>query len=159
MNQHASRSTRRALAASCALLVAAGAAGPALADSPGFTEPPRAAGLEPVRVELKASRVVGFAPLTVDLKGTAEAADGQAVPLGPFDTAALAVECGSVTIRNGGSQVPVFTSGAALMETDAADPLSRRLIIHRPGTYTMRFLVGTEGRGRVVSNEVQIRVL
>ena len=155
------RSGRKILAAWVAVL-AIGAAAPCLADSAPITQAIADFLLAPARVNLKASRVVGFAPLSLELTGIVRDANGREIRPAPGLRSRLAVESPYFQINNGKRLTPILPVGTTVEGSgglQSTDAWVRTLIIRRPGTYTFRWLVEGEDGVERVSNEVQIRVM
>ena len=137
------------------LALTAAASLPLRADSPGLAEVAPSELLAVANLDLKASRLVGFAPMRVEVSGTFLDAAGREIRMPANAQATLMLE--SPSYRSFGddeSNSPVFTD-----ESTADTSLSRRLVIHQPGTYTLRWVVKDGDRETVLSDEVRIRVL
>jgi hypothetical protein len=137
------------------LALAAVASLPLRADSPAVTDVSACELLDVASLDLKASRMVGFAPMRLEVSGTLIDADGHELHMPAGAEATLLLE--SPSYRSFGDD-----AGASVVfvdHTEDDDSLSRSLVIHQPGTYTLRWVVKDGDRETVQSDEVRIRVL
>ena len=135
---------------------------PAHADSMTVVAPEGEVGLNLERVDIRASRVVGFAPLSVDVSATLRDSDGREMLLAPGASAVLQVESSYYTLQNGTREQQLYSGGQTGLDHRGRPPeeaLSRSLVINRPGTYIVRWSVhGNDGQ-EVFSKDVRIRVM
>ena len=138
------------------------ALGPARADSMTLVAPERELGFDLERVDIHATRVVGFAPLAVAISATLRDSDGREMVLVPGASAVLQVDSSYYSITNGSREQQLYSGGQAGLDHRGRPPeeaLSRSLVINRPGTYIVRWVVrGTDGE-EVLSRDVRIRVM
>jgi hypothetical protein len=143
-----------------ALVILVGA--PALAASLALAQAAPEAALDVARVDIKASRVVGFAPLALEVKATLRDADGRELRPVPGQSAVLQVESSYYTIQNGSREQQLYSGGQTGMDAvgrPREEMLRRTLVINRPGTYTLRWVVRDADGGEVLSRDVKIRVM
>jgi hypothetical protein len=135
---------------------------PARADSISIVAPEREAVFDLERVDIHASRVVGFAPLSVDVQATLRDSAGHEMPLVPGGSAVLQVESSYYSLQNGSRQAQFYSGGETGLDNrgrPAEEALSRSLVINRPGTYIVRWVVRGNDGEEVLSKDVRIRVM
>jgi len=135
---------------------------PAHADSMSLVAPDREVGFDLERVDIRASRVVGFAPLAVDVRATLRDSAGHEMALAPGASAVLQVESSYYSLQNGSRQAQFYSGGQTGLDNrgrPAEEALSRSLVINRPGTYIMRWAVRGNDGEEVLSKDVRIRVM
>lgn len=128
------------------------------ADSPGFLGAAAEAG-RIAQVDLRASRVVGFAPMTVVLTGTVRDDQGRRVELGPDAATRLTVVSPSLSLPDGAVHTPLMSIAQQDADSDRPeDPMSLQLLLSRPGKYTVRFLV-VDGDQQRLSRPIELHVM
>ena len=144
----------RLVAVTIAILVGGGLC---LADSMPAKTPPSSA----VQIELKADRRVGLAPMSLEVSGTLRDADRTTVPLAEGEHAELRVASSYLRLGGAGHDAPMISTETAEFGESLSheDPMKRTLLIQRPGTYTLRWLIEDADGNRIWSNEIQVRVL
>jgi hypothetical protein len=113
------------------------------------------------KVQLKTDRLVGLAPMNLEVSALVENIEESALAVEQGHRVVLEVESAFVHMSTSAQQHAVVSSGTAQFEATAAheDPLKRNLVLHRPGTYTFRWLIEDQEGNRVLSNTVQVKVL
>jgi len=142
--------------------VSALALAPARGDAMSLVAPERQVVFDLEHVDIHASRVVGFAPLAVHFRATLRDSDGREIALAPGASAVLQVDSSYYSVQNGARQQQFYSGGQAGMDDRGRPPeeaLSRSLVINRPGTYIVRWVVAGAGGEEVLSRDVRIRVL
>lgn len=135
---------------------------PARADSMSIVVPESEVVFDLARVDIRASRVVGFAPLSVDVSATLRDAEGHEMFLAPGSSAVLQVESSYYSIQNGGRQQQFYSGGQTGLDhrgRPMSEALNRSLVINRPGTYIVRWVVRGQDGEEVLSKDVRIRVM
>ena len=135
---------------------------PARADSMTIVPPEREVVLDLERVEIRTSRVVGFAPLSVDVQATLRDSEGNEIDLAPGGSAVLQVESSYYSLQNGNRHAQFYSGGQTGLDNrgrPVEEALSRSLVINRPGTYILRWVVRGHDGEEVLSKDVRIRVI
>jgi len=135
---------------------------PARADSMSIVAPDREPVFDLERVDIRASRVVGFAPLSVDVQATLRDSEGRELALAPGGSAVLQVESSYYSLQNGNRQAQFYSGGQTGLDSRGRpleEALTHSLVINRPGTYIMRWVVRGHDGEEVISKDVRIRVM
>jgi hypothetical protein len=135
---------------------------PARADSMSIVAPEREAVFDVERVDIRASRVVGFAPLAVEVHATLRDSEGREIPPAPSVSTELQVESSYYSLQNGNRQAQFYSGGQLGLDNRGRpleEALTRSLVINRPGTYVVRWVVRGNDGEEVISKDVRIRVI
>ncbi len=115
----------------------------------------------PVKVQLKTNRLVGLAPMNLEVSGIVRNADKDKIVVGLDHRIILEVESSFFRMTTGAMKHAVVSTGFAQFEATEQhpDPMKRNLLLQRPGTYTFRWLIEDDQGNRILSNAVEVRVL
>ena len=115
----------------------------------------------PAKVEIKTNRLVGLAPMNLEVSAIVRNADKDEILVGLDHRVVLKVESSFVRMTTGAMKHAVVSTGFAEFEATRQhpDPLKRNLLLQRPGTYTFRWLIEDDQGNRILSNAVEVRVL
>jgi len=113
-------------------------------------------------LRLRASHAVGFAPLRVEVSGTLRDDNDRDIHVESGEDLVLQVEASHFRVVGSDRSTPIVRksqTGVEEEESLSTGPLTRSLVLHKPGTYTLR-LVMDDGTGKqILSNAVKVRVL
>lgn len=115
----------------------------------------------PSRVQLKTDRLVGLAPMNLQVTAIVKNAEKNVVPMGRNHQLVLTVESSFLRMSSGAQQNAVVSTGFAQFEASELhpDPMKRDLLLQRPGTYTFRWVIEDDQGNRILSNAVHVKVL
>lgn len=115
----------------------------------------------PAKVQLKTNRMVGLAPMNLEISAIVQNADKDEILVGLDHRIILQVESSFFRMTTGAMKHAVVSTGFAQFEATEQhpDPMKRNLLLQRPGTYTFRWLIEDDQGNRILSNAVEIRVL
>jgi len=115
----------------------------------------------PSKVQLKTNRLVGLAPMNLEVSAIVRNADKDEILVGLDYRVVLEVESSFFRMTTGAVKNAVVSTGFAQFEATEQhpDPMKRNLLLQRPGTYTFRWLIEDDQGNRILSNAVQVRVL
>ncbi len=122
---------------------------------------PEAVTSSPSKVQLKTNRLVGLAPMSLEVSAIVRNADKDEILVGLDHRIVLEVESSFFRMTNGAMKHAVVSTGFAEFEATEQhpDPMKRNLLLQRPGTYTFRWLIEDDQGNRILSDAVQVRVL
>ncbi len=115
----------------------------------------------PSKVQLKTNRLVGFAPMNLEVSAIVRNADKDEILVGLDHRVVLEVESSFFRMTTGAMKHALVSTGLAEFEATEQhpDPMKRNLLLQRPGTYTFRWLIEDDQGNRILSNAVEVRVL
>ena len=115
----------------------------------------------PSKVQLKTNRLVGLAPMNLEVSAIVRNADKDEILVGLDHRVVLEVESSFFRMTTGAMKHAVVSTGFAEFEATEQhpDPMKRNLLLQRPGTYTFRWLIEDDQGNRILSNAVEVRVL
>ena len=115
----------------------------------------------PSKVQLKTNRLVGLAPMNLEISAIVRNADKDEILVGLDHRVVLEVESTFFRMTTGAMKHALVSTGLAEFEATEQhpDPMKRNLLLQRPGTYTFRWLIEDDQGNRILSNAVEVRVL
>ena len=115
----------------------------------------------PSKVQLKTNRLVGLAPMNLEISAIVRNADKDEILVGLDHRVVLEVESTFFRMTTGAMKHALVSTGLAEFEATEQhpDPMKRNLLLQRPGTYTFRWLIEDDQGNRILSNAVQVKVL
>jgi len=113
-------------------------------------------------LRLRASRAVGFAPLRVEVSGSLRDGRDQEIEVESSEGLVLQVEASHFRVVGSDRSTPIVRKsqpGVEEEENRSTGPMNRSLVLHQPGTYTLRLVMDDGSGGQILSNAVKVRVL
>jgi hypothetical protein len=115
--------------------------------------------IDGARLRITVDRTMGLVPLKVKISGDLRGKQQNAM-LAPDQHVFVEVESSYVRVVGSDRSRDLNSGGVAEIDSAGVEhPMSREIVIHRPGTYRFRLIVRDEDGNELLSNKVKVKAM